>query len=246
MPSTVAELFAAAGAEPAGVVRWGKPPRPPAQPAAGATGIYVVALTDRRNEVAGTRPQAPLSSSAVDELLAVRRKELSLDGALRPTRDRLAARLAAFWLPDEVVLYVGLAGPRRTRTAAGELAKRVCEYYDTPLGAGGPHAGGWPLKTLRCLKGLYVHYAYCGDVARAENEALSCFAEQVSTETRAGLHDPARVMPFANLESPKGNPKRHGIRGARAPKAPGRARERGRDGETLREQAARLTAPSLT
>jgi hypothetical protein len=41
----------------------------------------------------------------------------------------------------------------------------------------------------------------------------------VSEETRNALHDSECVTPFANLKYPRGNPKAHGIRGARAPKA---------------------------
>lgn len=223
MPSTVADIFAAAGAEPAGVTRWGEAPRPPEPPAAAATGIYVVALTDQLDSTQGRRADAPISAAAVDELRAVRRKELTLDGALEPVCQALTARLGAFWFPDEVVLYIGLAGPRKRRPVAGELAKRVTEYYGTPLGANGPHAGGWPLKTLSCLKALYVHYAYCGDVNRAEDACIARFAEHVSPSTRMRLHDPVRVMPFANLEFPQGSAKNHGIRGTRAPKLTGKA-----------------------
>lgn len=218
MPSTVADIFAAAGVEPTGVTRWGEAARPPEPPAAAATGIYVVALTDQLDSLEGRRADAPISSAAVDELRVVRCKELTLDGVLEPARQPLTARLAAFWFPDEVVLYIGLAGSRKTRPVAGELAKRVTEYYVTPLGANGPHAGGWPLKTLSCLEDLYVHYAYCGDVKRSEDACIARFAQQVSPDTRARLHDAVRVMPFANLEFPKGNAKDHGIRGARAPK----------------------------
>lgn len=95
------------------------------------------------------------------------------------------------------------------------------EYYVTPLGANGPHAGGWPLKTLSCLPDLYVHYAYCDRVKRAEEGCIGHFAERVSEKTRARLRDSVRVMPYANLEFAKGNAKNHGIRGARAPKARG-------------------------
>ena len=63
-------------------------------------------------------------------------------GHARPTREQLLQRLAGFWFPDEVVVYIGLAGPRKNRPVQGEVAKRVGEYYDTPLGANGPHAGG--------------------------------------------------------------------------------------------------------
>lgn len=219
MPSSVAEIFAAARAVPAGVVPWGTPPARPTESEAPTTGLYVVSLTDRPESAAGALGDAPISAAAIDALLAVR-PELTLDRA-RPTREQLAERLAAFWLPDEVIVYIGLAGPRASRPPEGEVAKRVGEYYKTPLGARSPHAGGWPLKTLSCLNQLFVHFAYCGDVNTAEHDAIAKFAAKVSAATRAGLHDPLRLMPFANLEFPRGNPKDHGIRGARAPKAAG-------------------------
>lgn len=216
MPSTVADIFAAAGTSRSDVERWRVPPSPPSPRTEPATGIYVVALTDQLDSHAGATAEPPISDAAVDELLALR-LELTLDRA-RPIRQQLVERLAAFWFPDEVVLYIGFAGPRRSRPTQGELAKRVCEYYTTPLGANGPHAGGWPLKTLACLNDLYVHYGYCRQVDDAEDNGIEHFADHVSESSRAALHDRERVMPFANLEFPKGNAKNHGIRGARAPK----------------------------
>lgn len=216
MPSTVAEIFAAADIKRAGVVKWGMRPALPTPPAASATGIYVVALTDQVETYVGARARPPISGSAVERLLAVR-PELRLDGT-RPTPDQLVERLAAFWFSDEVIIYIGLAGPRKSRPAQGELAKRVGEYCSTPLGARGPHAGGWPLKTLVCLSDLHVHYAYCEHVDRAEGACIGRFAEGVSQMTRSQLRDAVRVMPFANLEFPRGTRKNHGIEGARAPK----------------------------
>lgn len=214
VPSTVGEIFVAARVSPVGVIRWGTlPPRP--SPAAPATGIYVVALTDQLDSLDGALAAAPISQTWVDELLAAR-PELTLDHT-RPTCRQVVERLAAFWFPDEVVLYIGLAGPRKNRPRQGEVAKRVSEYYNTPLGARGPHAGGWPLKTLTCLHDIYVHYAYCDRVSTAEDKCIGHFAKHVSERTLASLRDQVRVMPFANLEFPKGNPKNHGIRGARAP-----------------------------
>jgi hypothetical protein len=116
------------------------------------------------------------------------------------------------------VLYVGLASPRKRRPTHGELAKRVGDYYRSSLGARSPHSGGWPLKTLSCLNELYVHYAFCGEEVAAEHAALACFASRVSQVSRAALHDPVNVMPFANLEFPKGTAKAHGITGAREPR----------------------------
>ncbi len=196
------------------MVEWGTPP---VSPTGSATGIYVVSLTDRLDTTGEALANAPISTSAVEELLAVR-PELRMDGA-RPTVEQLVGRLSGFWFPDEVVVYIGLAGPRKQHPAAGEVAKRVGEYYNTPLGANGPHAGGWPLKTLACLRDLHVHYAYCHSVERGESACIGHFAQNVSEETRKALYDSERVMPFANLEYPRGNSKAHGIRGARAPKA---------------------------
>jgi hypothetical protein len=244
MPSTVASIFAAAGVTPAGVVRWGDRPALPVSPSETRTGIYMVALTDRRDQLEGELAAAPLSDAAVKELLAVR-AELTLDRA-RPTRAQLAARLAAFWLPDEVVLYIGLAGTRKNRPRQGELAKRVEEYYGTPLGARSPHAGGWPLKMLSCLAELFVHYGYCDHVDEAEGKCIGSFADGVASETRSALHDPVRVMPFANLEFPKGNPKNHGIRGARAPKTARVAKDQPTTAATAPASAARAPGPART
>ena len=121
------------------------------------------------------------------------------------------------------------------------MAKRVEEYYKTPLGARTPHAGGWPVKTLVSLSELYVHYAYCRDVEIAEDACIRHFADHVSDATRERLYDPMRVMPFANLEFPKGNSKNHGIRGARAPR---HSRSAQPATETRRRQAAK-SSPDL-
>jgi hypothetical protein len=203
MPSSVASVFAAAGLIPAGVVRWGD--RIPAS----RPGIYAVALTRRIDSVAEARRELPLSMTAVDELLRAR-PELRVDGA-RPTREELAVRLAALWLGDEVIVYIGLAGT--------SLQSRVAAYYRTPLGARRPHAGGWPLKTLQGLPELWVHFAASQDPKGAEHLMLGAFQIGVSVSDRAALHDPTMPIPFANLERSKGQRQHHGITGAREPAA---------------------------
>jgi hypothetical protein len=127
MPSTVADVFAAAEVTPAGEVVWGTPVP------LDAPGVYVVALTDDPQSQDGVLSVAPIDGDALERLLAAR-PELRLDGA-RPRVEELAARLRAFSLP-EVVLYVGLAGT--------SVRKRVRQYYRTPLGARRPTraAGG--------------------------------------------------------------------------------------------------------
>jgi hypothetical protein len=214
MPSSIRSIFAAAGLEPGGPVEWGQAiPAPETGP---TTGVYVVAFTAAVDATGNRYPACPLSKEALDALLGAR-PELRLDGA-RPDAVLLGERLAAFWLPEEPVLYIGLAGPRKRPPTSGELSKRVAEYYATPLGARSPHAGGWPLKTLSILDEMLVHYAYCERVRDAERMMLDAFVQGMSPAARVQLHDSERVMPFANLEFPPGVRKRHGITGAKEPR----------------------------
>lgn len=136
MPSSVADLFAAASLCPAGDVRWGDSPNGP-KPGGFATGVYIVALTDQHDVLTATLATAPISIPAVQGLLDAR-PECQLREQ-RPTAKILAARLARFWFPDEVVLYIGRAGPRKRRLPQGEVAKRVSDYYRTALGKRSPH-----------------------------------------------------------------------------------------------------------
>jgi hypothetical protein len=216
VPSTVADIFASAGAKPGGVVRWGQVPARPPRKNASTTGIYVVALTNAVDRVEGTRPKAPIALPALRKLIE-RRPELRLDDVPNPPAQQLRKRLGQFWFADETVLYIGLAGARRTPHRDGDLPHRVDEYYGTRIGAKSPHAGGWPLRTLACLGELWVHYAYCRNVHDAEDDCIGYFADHVSWEARGRLRDPVRVMPFGNLEFPKGTRKDHGIGGACGP-----------------------------
>lgn len=172
-------------------------------------GVYVVSLAESPDAVV-TQTICPLSTTAAQELLDAR-PELLLYGQ-RPSRDQLAERIASMWLPDETIVYVGLAGT--------SVAKRVRQYYNTPLGARKPHAGGWPLKTLANLDQLCVHYAACVSVDVAERTMLEAFLVGVSPSARAAACDPELPLPFANLTVPRGARKRHGITGAREARAP--------------------------
>ena len=114
VPSTVADIFASAGAKPGGVVRWGQVPARPPRKNASTTGIYVVALTDAVYRVEGTRPKAPIALPL--RKLIERRPELRLDDVPNPTAQQLRKRLGQFGFPDEIVLYIGLADARRRST----------------------------------------------------------------------------------------------------------------------------------
>jgi hypothetical protein len=201
---TIAQVFAGAGLAPSEAVRWGT------RVGIDAPGVYAVSTATSTGDDEGLAT-APISGPRVHELLAVR-PELKVDG-LRPMADELSERLASLWVPGEVVVYIGLAGT--------SLRKRIDQYYATHLGARGPHAGGWPLKTLDLLGDLRVFVARCSEPSEAEQRMLAEFAQRVPVQVARHLRDPLRVMPFANLEYPKGNRKAHGISGAREPRAGG-------------------------
>jgi hypothetical protein len=170
--------------------------------------VYVIALTQRTDTVAGA---LPVAAAWLQELLGTRPK-LRLDKAPRPTTAaELGERLAGFWLPDETVLYIGLT----TRP----LATRLGEFYGHRLGAKSPHKGGWPLKTLSVLDELWVHWAATArdDCAAAERAMLHAFAAGVSATSKRRLYEPEPLMPFANLRDGDHQPKRHGITGPTGP-----------------------------
>lgn len=198
MPSTVASVMGAAGLEPEEVVRWGE--RIPEATGRPQSGFYVVSLTTATNARRGMLAEAPVSVTAIREWLT-RRPELLLDGT-RPTPKQLAAAVARLWLPDEVVLYIGIG--------SGSLAHRVSGYYTTALGNRSPHAGGRYLKALACLNELHVHDVF-HDAPKPvledlEATMIGAFIEPVSRPTRRRLRDPERPLPFANSRWEPRNP----------------------------------------
>lgn len=202
MASTVNALFDAAGVTRLGAVPWRV--RVPSE----APGVYVIARTsDPAALVAG---RAAIDAAAVQQLLDTR-AELLMDGQ-RPSQDALRERLASMWLPDEPVIYVGLAGT--------SLRTRVGQFYSTRLGARSPHAGGWLIKCISDLSATWVHFGECTDVKDAELKMLGAFISAVPPESRAGVLDPELPLPFANLEFVdsvgRRRIKRHGIKGAKA------------------------------
>lgn len=201
MPSTVSDLFSAVGLEPAGVVKWGEP-----LPERRVPGVYVVALSSDPDSTREMRSFPQLAPHRFEELLRTC-PGLSLDG-VRPSVDRLVERLEAFWIKDEVVLYIGLS--------SRPVGTRMREYYNTPLGANGPHKGGWWLKMLSDLDQLNVFWAATSEFAAAEEGMLEAFAQGVSERSLADLYDCEIVAPFANLRASDNRIKRHGIKGVTA------------------------------
>jgi hypothetical protein len=182
MASTVNALFDAAGVLRLGAVPWRV--RVPSE----APGVYVVSRSADPDAV--TSGRASIDSVAVQQLLNAR-VGLMLDGE-RPSLESLSERLTSMWLPDEPVIYVGLAGT--------SLRTRMGQFYGTRLGARSPHAGGWPIKCISDLSATWVHFGECTDVKDAELKMLDAFMSAMTSESRASVIDPELPLPFANLE----------------------------------------------
>lgn len=162
----------------------------------------MVSLTPLRNQNPAMPGGAPVDRCAVAGWLA-RVPGLKLDGQSEPSPDEVARRLGEFWLCDESILYIGKAGV--------SLRDRVGAYYRTPLGNRSPHKGGHWIKTLSILRETFVHYAETPRPEESECHLLRVFTSRVTTKAKGHLRDPDRPFPFANLEFPKGNRKKHGL-----------------------------------
>lgn len=202
VPSTVADLLHAADLQPSEAVPWGT------SPATTLPGVYLVSLLEDPHELG--QPTDPVfDPEAIQRLLNVC-PGVELDGMAGPTAGQLTERLSASWTAEEPVLYIGKADV--------PLAKRVKQYYRTPIGARSPHKGGWFLKMLANLDTLWVHCAASTRPKDDEETMLSAFADGLSAASRGRLRVSTRPMPYANLQRRTGGPKDHGIRNATIPR----------------------------
>jgi hypothetical protein len=192
MPIEPAALFRAVGLTPDGPARWG------AQLRAGGPGVFVVEWT-------APLDRAPVDISAVGTWLA-RVPTLLVDGE-RPTGKALAARIGAWWLPGETVLYVG---------SAKSLAKRIDAMVRTPLGDARPNPAGQWLKALRGFEAARVWWAATDAAEEYEDALLEAFASAVPAPATAALPDASLVLPFANRRRPGGRARADGVTGSTA------------------------------
>jgi transcription elongation factor GreA len=177
-----------------GPVVWERP-----VPARGS-GVFVV-------ELQAPLPRAPIELTRVGKWIE-RVPTLTLDGG-RPTSKALAARVSSFWLPSQVVLYVG--------ATASSVGGRVTAMQRTVLGDRRPHAGGHWLHVLdaRALGSLRVWWAETDASEEYEDALLGAFEAAVPlAEVRALPGDPAVVLPFANLRRPTGERRPSGVAGS--------------------------------
>ena len=170
---------------------WGRPVQ------AQGPGVFVVELP------------APLASAPI-ELTRVgkwieRVETLRLDGEV-PASKAVAARLGAFWLPSQTVLFIG--------SSEVSVARRVAAIAKTELGDRRPAAGGHWLKTLRSLDGLKVWWAATAATEEYEDALLAAFAAGVPEADLAPLPDRSVILPWANLRSASGERKATGLTGA--------------------------------
>ena len=188
-----ADLLRSVGLLADGPATWGRP--------AGSRGpgVYVV-------ELPSPPTTAPIELTRVGKWLE-RVPGLRLDGA-RPTSKALATRLASFWLPDQPVLYVG--------STAGSITARLDGLARHVVGERRPHAGGQWLKVLAVEDRLRVWWAETDAPEEYEDALLSAFAQAVPESARMAIPG-GIVLPFANLATPSGERRPHGITGAVLP-----------------------------
>lgn len=206
--SSAANLLGRVGLGPCGPVAWGVPVE------CGKAGVYVI------------ETPTPLATAPIDDTLLeawiARVPTITVDGAPAAVAS-LRARLEAWWVPNEPVVYIGRTG--------GTVAGRIDDFYRTPVGDPRPHAGGHWLKTLANLDRLGVWWAPADDPVGAEAALLAAFAEQREAN--------APRLPFANREDAAKRRKPHGISRSTLPGTT-RARAGGRTAPA--RSAARATA----
>ena len=191
---SAAELLREVGLLVDGPAVWGWPGRP--VPASGR-GIFLVELT-------APLARAPIELTRVGKWIE-RVPTLTLDGE-RPTSKALAARLAAFWLPSETVLFVG--------SSSSSVSGRVASMQRTALGDRRPHSGGHWLATLDPRTSMRVWWAATDAIEEYEDALLSAFEAAVAAAETAALPDASVVLPWANLRRPTGERKATGLSGS--------------------------------
>lgn len=159
-----------------GPILWGR------SAAGSGPGVFVV-------ELPAPQPLVSIDPEAIRQWLA-RAPELRLDGK-RPSVGELQSRLASFWLPGQVILYIG--------SSEKSVGARLAGIYKTPLGERRPQPAGYWLKTLHDLARTRIWWAPVSDPALYEDTLLDNFVKAVG------------ALPYAVLATPSGERREHGI-----------------------------------
>lgn len=185
-----AHLLRSVGLLADGPGQWGRPVT------AQGPGVFII-------EWSTPLPSAPIELSRIGKWIE-RVELLRLDGG-RPTSKALAARLAAFWLPSQTVLYIG--------TSEASIGRRLAAMARTQLGDRRPYAGGHWLKTLRGLESVRVWWSPTSATEEYEDALFDAFAAGVPASDQTGLADRDVILPFANLRRADGRRKATGVTG---------------------------------
>jgi transcription elongation factor GreA len=170
------DLLRAAGLTIEGPIAWGRPA------AWSGPGVFVV-------ELPAPAARVSIDPNAIGEWLG-RVPELRLEGK-RPSVAELQSRLASFWLPDQVILYIG--------SSRKSVGLRLAGMYKTDLGERRPQPAGYWLKTLRDVSRLRVWWSPTEDPELVEDDLIDRFVKI------------AGAMPFAVLATPSGAQRTHGL-----------------------------------
>ncbi|HET7727558.1 MAG TPA: transcription elongation factor GreA [Candidatus Limnocylindrales bacterium] len=146
-------------------------------------------------------PTAPLDLARVGKWIE-RVPDLRLDGE-RPSSRALLARLAAFWLPGEPILFIG--------STAGSVGARVGSIARTALGERRPSASAHWIHALRTTDDLRVWWARTDAHEEYEDALLTAFGAGLGPAAVAALPDTRVILPWANLRTPTGERKATGI-----------------------------------
>jgi transcription elongation factor GreA len=187
------ELLREVGLLADGPAVWGWPGRP--VPASGG-GVFLVEST-------APLARAPIELTRVGKWIE-RVPSLTMDGE-RPTSKAMAARLGAFWLPSQTVLYVG--------SSSNSISGRVASMQRTALGDRRPHSGGHWLATLDPRTSMRVWWAATDAIEEYEDALFTAFEAGLVSAEVASLPDSSVVLPWANLRRPTGERKATGIAG---------------------------------
>lgn len=202
MATSIKELVEKVGLSPAKIqsVKWNTPIDCKLE------GVYIVSLSDSA-ESKITMEELPLSMDILKKWIE-KLGYFTLDKKENKDANEIKNRLEEFWISDESILYIGKAPLRKKK---GGIGNRVKEYYNTPIGKKGPHAGGHWIKLLKNLEELYVFYIPCDNSTTVEDKMLSKFGEMVSDKAKDKFEGKGPILPFANLENGDKKKKKHGL-----------------------------------
>lgn len=197
MPTSIKDLEETFNLCYSKTIKWGNPVQE------SNYGIYIVSTSRTKEYLPHSFRRPSFSAAQIDSWLK-NAPMISLNN-VKPRKLDLIRLLNGFWLADESILYIGKAQKQ-------PLSKRIQQFYDHKPGKSSPHKGGYWLKLLNRLDGLYIHLYITNSSDQVEKMLLNHFMDNVSEATKKKLTDTKLSIPFANLKSGLGKIKKHGLK----------------------------------